>query len=184
MYAETVSYTCPRCNYETLRKYLIEKHLNRKRPCPDICNLTITSEIKDIVLKNRLYHRENALATATDIALKKNMDLTKILRNVHKSTKGYVYIVWVREFIDQNKTIYKVGKTSQYQPCKRVISQYTKGSEVLFLLQTLDCGKLEKIILTNFQQKYKQRKEYGVEYFEGTLSSMIRDIVQLSTEYV
>jgi hypothetical protein len=57
MIEEKWNYTCPRCSYETHRKDTMEKHLNRRRLCPGgQSNIEITEEIKQIILKERIYH--------------------------------------------------------------------------------------------------------------------------------
>ena len=53
-------YLCPRCNYSSLHKPDMRRHFNRKKICPDHNDLVLTSDIKDIVLKNRRYHIEKA----------------------------------------------------------------------------------------------------------------------------
>jgi hypothetical protein len=49
-------YTCLCCEYTTLFKNDMRKHLYKKEPCPKIKNLIdLTDEIKIHILKNRIY---------------------------------------------------------------------------------------------------------------------------------
>jgi hypothetical protein len=51
-------YMCPRCEYKTAHKPTMRKHLyNLKKPCPGIIeDITLTEEIKESILRNRIYH--------------------------------------------------------------------------------------------------------------------------------
>lgn len=49
-------YICPRCSYTTTKRTNIITHLERKRPCADINHLELTEDIKEVVLRNRIYH--------------------------------------------------------------------------------------------------------------------------------
>ncbi len=66
---------------------------------------------------------------------------------------GYIYLVRTREFKSLNRTIYKVGRTSQC-PDTRItrLHKYTKGSEIYLILQchVNDVGLIEKDILEQF----------------------------------
>jgi len=49
-------YECFRCGYQTLQKMHIKRHLDRKKQCPaTICNIDLTTEIKNEILKSRIY---------------------------------------------------------------------------------------------------------------------------------
>lgn len=57
MKAERIPYECARCHYTTFRKDQMRYHLNRTRLCPTKTNdLELTSEIKEIILSQRVYH--------------------------------------------------------------------------------------------------------------------------------
>ena len=50
------NYICARCNYESnLRRYM-QRHFNRKRPCPKINDVILTDEIKQMILEDHVYH--------------------------------------------------------------------------------------------------------------------------------
>lgn len=52
-------YTCPRCNYETLKKCNMEKHLygTKRGVCPGhVNNIDLTEDIKQFILANRIYN--------------------------------------------------------------------------------------------------------------------------------
>ena len=51
-------YTCPCCGYATSQKSHMHKHLNMLlKPCPKTENdISLTDDIKDCIMKNRVYH--------------------------------------------------------------------------------------------------------------------------------
>jgi hypothetical protein len=51
-------YGCPRCGYTTIQKGDMRKHLhNLLKPCPQSeNNIDLTEQIKDCIMKNRVYH--------------------------------------------------------------------------------------------------------------------------------
>lgn len=55
---ETIPYTCPRCEYKSLRRADILRHFNRVKPCPcaNDHQLQLTNEIKEIVVRDRIYY--------------------------------------------------------------------------------------------------------------------------------
>ena len=51
---------------------------------------------------------------------------------------------------------------------------YPKGTIFFVILRSVDAFILEKALLAKFKLTFKPRKDYGNEYFEGSLSSMIK----------
>lgn len=89
----------------------------------------------------------------------------------------YVYILQVREFIATGKNIYKIGKSKQPNLCR--VNNYPKFSVLIMQTLCIDCDILEKQIIKLFNEKYKKQKDYGNEYYEGNLVSMVADINEL-----
>lgn len=89
----------------------------------------------------------------------------------------YVYILQVREFVATGQNIYKIGKSKQPNLCR--VNNYPKFSVLIMQTLCIDCDILEKQIIKLFNEKYKRHKDYGNEYYEGNLISMVADINQL-----
>lgn len=81
-----------------------------------------------------------------------------------------VYIVQTSESIKLKENVYKVGRTKQ-KGTKRM-NGYPKGSELLLQEKVDNDVKMEKAILSVFNNKYKLREDYGKEYFEGDYADM------------
>jgi hypothetical protein len=84
----------------------------------------------------------------------------------------YIYLLQLREFL--NTDIYKIGMTKNNNLTR--FNQYPKGSVLQFQLCCKDCKKLERDIIKIFKAKFKQRKDYGNEYFQGDLKEMTKII--------
>lgn len=94
------SYVCPRCSYTTVKRANIITHLERKRPCADINHLELTEEIKEIVLRNRIYHPPKE-----DVNVKPTMNVTN--NNV---------ITNIQNIINNNMTpVEKLMKYAEYK---------------------------------------------------------------------
>ena len=86
----------------------------------------------------------------------------------------YIYLLITREYRNTGENIYKVGRTTQ-ENHKR-FKDYPKDSLLLFQIICKDCKYIEKIIINKFKEKFKQRKDIGIEYFEGDYEEMIEII--------
>jgi hypothetical protein len=86
----------------------------------------------------------------------------------------YIYLLRTREFIRFNENIYKIGKTTQ-EPNNR-LRGYPKGSEILYIISVKNCHETELLCINKFKYEYVQKRDYGIEYFEGNVKDMIKTI--------
>ena len=84
-----------------------------------------------------------------------------------------VYMIHTRELHTLKLPIYKLGRS--YKLDNRII-QYSKRSQILFVMNCEDSVICEKYLIKLFKEKFKQRLDYGTEYFEGDKNTMIREI--------
>lgn len=92
-------------------------------------------------------------------------------------SNGYIYLLQEREFISLKQNIYKIGKTTQ-ENLKRFL-QYPKQSLLLAQISCSNCSLAETALKSVFQQKFKQRKDIGIEYFEGNVNEMILQMMDV-----
>jgi hypothetical protein len=84
-----------------------------------------------------------------------------------------VYMVHTRELYVLQKTIYKIGRSHHIDSR---IKQYPKGSKIMCIVNCKNSVICEKELIKIFKAKFKQRTDYGTEYFEGDKDLMIREI--------
>lgn len=97
------------------------------------------------------------------------------MSNENKITE-YIYLIREREFINCNKSVYKLGRTKQ-ELLKR-FNQYPKGSELIIQVKVNNCVSGEDFLKKEFIKFFKQRKDIGTEYFEGSDYKMCNIITQ------
>ena len=97
---------------------------------------------------------------------------------VGKNAHNYVYLIREREFIRTSENIYKLGKTTQV-PNSR-LQGYPKKSEVLLFIDVLDCHKTEKVLISEFDERFTHRFDIGREYYEGDLNLMKRTFFEVT----
>jgi hypothetical protein len=91
----------------------------------------------------------------------------------------YIYLIREREFKRLDEPVYKIGKTKQ-EPNNR-LSGYPKGSEIIAVINVINCDIIETNCLRAFSHKFIQKKEYGNEYFLGDPSLMVQCIIDNAT---
>lgn len=96
--------------------------------------------------------------------------------------QGSIYIVWRGDHKEQEKNVYKVGRT--HKSIEERMEGYIKGSVALFV-RHVDARKLvltELHILRALRKHphVKERRDIGLEYFQGELGD-IKRIIQEHT---
>jgi hypothetical protein len=91
----------------------------------------------------------------------------------------YIYLLREREFVRMNEPVYKIGRTKQ-APNDR-FTGYPKGSEIELYVRVNDSVNAEKQLVNLFKREFKQRKDYGNEYFEGDVKLMVKSISNVAT---
>ena len=81
-----------------------------------------------------------------------------------------LYLIHTREFITTNKPIYNIGRGGNIQIR---VSQYPRGSQLLFLSICKNSKLCKKNLIKIFKQKFIQEKYYGRECFSGNCDDMI-----------
>ncbi len=90
---------------------------------------------------------------------------------------NFIYIIKIREFVNNNQNIYKIGRTTQ-DNLKR-FNNYPKGSILLYYFYCDDCKIIENNIIQLFKKLFIQKKELGNEYFEGDIYLMMIEIAKI-----
>lgn len=163
-------YKCPRCSYKTPQKSNMRRHLYElKIICPACTfDIELTDEIKEYILLNRVWHQSKVKAKESTIIQQQFAEIS--LNNNLDVDKGSIYIIYTRACKNGDEGVYKIGKTGDY--IKR-LSQYTKGGEMVFVANVINRHKSENLIKAGFSKEFVQRRDYGIEYFEGDIFEMV-----------
>jgi hypothetical protein len=132
-------------------------------------------------MRIHLYKKKQCLATYLDIDLTDDIRENILTYGTYQEEKinnniienGYIYIILTRACKNGNEKIYKIGKSKDYE--KR-LKGYTKGSEFKLVIKVKDYHNCEKKIIKECIDKYIQRKDYGIEYFECNISNLYQTI--------
>lgn len=165
-------YECIRCNYTTVLKTDMRKHLYElKQECQGIRNnIVLTNEIKEDILKNRKYHMPKESKTT----IKK--DKSELEKITGKDYYNYIYLLRPEESVLSKQNIYKVGMSIVKDKNSNIsrLSSYRKGSEIILLAQCINANTMEREILNIFNQRFN--RAYGNEYFVGDKYKMMEII--------
>lgn len=95
-------------------------------------------------------------------------DMERHLDSSENETKepiaGYIYIMHVREFLNQNLNIYKIGRTKDII---QRFSSYPKGTIIKYCVFVHDIVLFEGELIKLFKDRFILRTDLGREYFEG-----------------
>jgi hypothetical protein len=92
--------------------------------------------------------------------------------------KEGLYLIKEREFTKTGENVYKIGRSNNV---KNRMNNYPKGSDIELMIACNDSKKSEKNIINKFKTQFKQKTEYGNEYFEGNKNAMINTIIKENT---
>lgn len=85
----------------------------------------------------------------------------------------YIYVIQERIAMELLIPVYKVGVTAEIH---RRSGQYAKGSKLIFCRIFTNARGREKALHTHLQTKYKSRSDFGSEYIEGEIKSIMNEI--------
>lgn len=83
---------------------------------------------------------------------------------------GTVYLIHTGEFVGFKMNIYKIGKTCDLQ---RRLKEYPFFTETKYTSLVNDHDNMEKILILKFRKHFINRRDYGLEYFQGDINQMI-----------
>ena len=95
----------------------------------------------------------------------------------------YIYLIHVRENVRCKENVYKVGYSDHFS--QRVRS-YKKGSCLMWSCRVANGSgpTAEGAILDKFKDVFKQRREFGTEYFEGNYKQMIATMQSIALTFI
>ncbi len=114
-------------------------------------------------------------------------DVDYEMEEFYQDTKGYIYVIRLREFAGLNKHIYKIGYTLEHNVFKR-INHYPNGSELLGFFYVIDAKRYESCIFDELDKLYFDKdalrdfkRKHGNEYYDIDpiqLYNVIHDVIR------
>ena len=80
-----------------------------------------------------------------------------------------LYLLQEERFIESNKNIYKIGRSSNIY---NRVNSYENGTIVYLIIECNNSEKNEAELIKIFNKEFKNIKYYGSEYFQGELLIM------------
>ncbi len=123
------------------------------------------------------FDEKKTIANKTSSKIEKDRErsIDTIDRNMEKKNpnKGSIYLLIKKNFIDSGEKIYKIGRTCQFPPQKRVFD-YPESSVLLWMIDVDDCYTTETMIKQKLQNNclIKHRIDLGNEYYEGDVEEI------------
>ena len=92
----------------------------------------------------------------------------------------FIYILKEREFIKCNEPVLKIGRSSRLVDR---IMQYPSGSMVHATGRVRDAKKAEEDVKLTFRGRFLQRRDLGIEYFEGDEDAMVDTFIRMLNKH-
>ena len=94
----------------------------------------------------------------------------KIIIDVKERSK-YIYIIQMAEHHKKKTPIYKIGRTHNIL---QRFNSYPKNSRLIYLCKVNDCHHVESELIELFKKNFEQKRDFGLEYFQGSITKMIQ----------
>ena len=121
----------------------------------------------------------NHLCTQLEPAMKKLQKKFVESTDTTHALHGFIYMIRTRASLNANENVYKIGKT--HRSFNSRMSGYDKGYEIILVVPVasgiLDIA--ERDILEHIGQHFKQRTDYGQEYFEGDRMQLVKRMIEV-----
>jgi hypothetical protein len=136
-------------------------------------NIELTDEIKEYILKNRVYHIP-----------KKNTNTLRAEIINNNEEYNFIYMIRPKENVIHEENVYKIGKTKSKNPDINIsrLTSYGKGTELVFITQCDNCDTLERDIIDEFTKKFNKHI-FGNEYFIGNKYEMLETISKVTYKH-
>ena len=99
---------------------------------------------------------------------------------------GYIYLIHLREFINSNQIIYKIGKTKDVC-CRKINTRFTgysKNSNIKLIMQVVDVDDTETKLIKLFDGLFEKQTNLGNEYYKGDCNKMILEICKNTNQQI
>jgi hypothetical protein len=166
---------CQHCKKQFSNHSNYKSHVknNKCRGCePEVCKICLKRFNSTTA---RATHNRRVKCKAPSIPIPKINPVDSI-PECSSNPNEFIYLIQLREFVRNNEPIYKIGRTKQSY--EKRIKSYPRGSSLLFYHTVDDCVTTETNIKKYLGENFIQRRDLGLEYFEGDCKLIMNAIKQ------
>lgn len=173
---------CQNCKqtFSKISNYQRHISMNRCRGCePEVCKICLkrfNNTTARATHERRVKCKPPPPKPSNNIPEDSN-NIPKPSNNIPEAsnnTEEFIYLIQLREFIKTDESVYKIGRTKQSY--EKRIKSYPKGSRLLLYHPVDDCVATETKIKQYLCKTFIQRRDLGLEYFEGDCKLIIKGI--------
>ncbi len=140
--------------------------------------MSIASKLQDD------YPDDSAVSDIPKWVLEESKEMTISRPMLHmptdqKNESGYFYII---KTPDVPEGVYKIGKTTMVDPNKR-LCRYPTYSCCLYTIHVENADLFEDLVMRKLKLVTKRRMEYGLEYYEADIKTLVDEVHQLWLKY-
>ena len=167
--------TCQKCKQTFSKNSNYKRHISktRCRGCePEVCKICL-KRFNSTTARATHNRRVNCKPPSIQTP---NIDTTNCIPDSSSNPNEFIYLIQLREFVRNNEPVYKIGRTKQSY--EKRIRSYPRGSSLFFYHAVDDCVTTETNIKQYLSEKFTQRRDLGLEYFEGDCKLIMKSIKQ------
>ena len=184
-------YSCKECSKEFRTNWELKRHYGNKRKCSK-ADTEQQNEAENQLKKtgNPLNEKRESCQKAEktpNYRIDENIEAAKPILET-SVMNGRIYIVRTREFMFNDPSVYKIGRTSQPVAkdgkCKHS-NQYPKGSEQVATFAVDDVFAAESLFIRLLMnnKSIKHKTEFGSEYFEGNEYTILSTALEVQQRF-
>jgi hypothetical protein len=161
-------FNCTLCNYSTNKSSNYTKHIRTKKHFNNTKDTTSNTSNTSKSKHNTKCVDTNKQNLINKLITTSETNQQQLLNNTINKVCGYIYLLQYTN--DKYHNVYKIGKSTNIKSRMR---HYNNDYNIIYYFYTSNCHTAEKEIIKTFKSKFKQCKEFGIEYFRGECKSMI-----------
>ncbi len=129
-------------------------------------------KLKDELEKNKLNKEKIEKLEEKTKLLKLNTQIS----NISNLFSNFIYIIQLREFVNTDTPIFKIGRTKCIY---NRVGDYPTESKIICVIPTLEyINNVEKTCIKALTKSFIRRKDKGFEYFEGNIISIVDTVME------
>lgn len=158
-----------------------ERHVDDKTPIIHAESKIVINDMTEILREEnaKLNEKLAQLEITNSNVLQEVEQLKRMMPNnvkIRQPLDEIIYILETRHCFECQLDVFKIGRCFKIEQRKL---GYPKGSRVVAQFACRNSKELEQTVLTALRATFKQRKDFGAEYFEAPLHLLIAKVSEI-----